>query len=100
MTCQTLLKRLDHAEARLARVSAATGGHGVEVLWRDDAARYDPHAVPDALYVNRNDPNDRTLVYDVRRDKFVNIAWGAWLETQTAALRCAAAANEPNLINV
>lgn len=81
MTCPHLLARLDEAEARLARVCLATHGHGVEALWRDEAQRYDPHGVPDALYVNRGDPYAQTLLYDVRGDCFVAVAWGDWLET-------------------
>jgi hypothetical protein len=80
MTCPLLLARLDAAEAQLARVSAASGGHGVEVLWREESARYDPHAVPDAFYVNRGDPYVTTQLYDVGRDEFVTVAWGDWLE--------------------
>lgn len=37
-------------------------------------------AVPDALYVNRGDPYIVTTIYDVRRDTFLTIAWGDWLE--------------------
>lgn len=80
MTCQNLLARLDAAEARLARVSQATNGHGVEVIWRDESARYDPQAVPDAFYINRGDPYVATLLYDVARDEYVTVAWGDWLE--------------------
>jgi len=82
MTCPHLLARLDEAEARLARVSLATHGHGVEALWRDEAARYDPHAVPDAFYVNCGDPYITTLIYDVRQDEFIATCWGDWMESQ------------------
>ncbi len=85
MTCQRLLARLDDAEKRLARFSLATSGHGVEALWRDEQMRFDPEAVPDAFYVNRGDPYIRTLLYDVRADAFIDIAWGDWLEAQEAA---------------
>jgi hypothetical protein len=82
MTCPHLLARLDEAEARLARVSLATHGHGVEALWRDESARYDPHAVPDAFYINRGDPYVATLVYDVRHDEYIAISRGDWLEME------------------
>ena len=39
-------------EARLERVSHATGGYGVEALWLDESELYDPLAGPDALYIN------------------------------------------------
>lgn len=91
MTCQSLLARLDAAEARLARVSQATHGHGVEVVWRNESARYDPRAVPDAFYVNRGDPYVATLLYDVAQDEYVTIAWGDWLE----AFERAAANDDP-----
>lgn len=81
MTCKQLLARLDAAEARLARISAESGGHGVEVLWLDESARYDPQAVPDAFYVNRGDPYVLTSLYDVRQDAFQETSWGDWLET-------------------
>lgn len=85
MTCQLLLARLDYAERRLARFSAVTGDHGVEALWLDESARSDPQGVPDAFYVNRGDPYVRTLLYDVRKDVFLDVAWGDWLEAQEAA---------------
>lgn len=87
MTCPHLLARLDEAEARLARVSAATHGHGVEALWLDEAARTDPQAVPDAFYVNRGDPYIATLIYDVRRHEYITAGWGDWLEAEEAKER-------------
>jgi hypothetical protein len=84
MTSQHLLSRLDAAEARLALTSAATCGHGVAVLWLDEARRSDPSAVPDAFYVNRGDPYTETLLYDVRRNRYLTIGWGDWLEAQEA----------------
>ena len=82
MTCPHLLAHLDEAEARLARVSLATHGHSVEALWRDESARDDPHGVPDAFYINRGDPYITTLIYEVRRDEFIAIGWGDWLEIE------------------
>jgi len=78
-------ERLEAAEARLARVSRATGGHGVEAIRLDESERSDPTAAPDALYINRGDPYVTTLLYDVRRDAFEEIAWGDWLEAAEAA---------------
>lgn len=80
MTCPHLLSRLDEAEAWLARVSAATQGHGVEVLWLNESARFNPDSVPDAFYVNRGDPYIPTMLYDVRRDEYLIVSWGHWLE--------------------
>jgi len=78
------LARVDAAEARLARVSIATGGHGVEAIWIEEADRSDPRGLPDALYVNRGNPYAPTLLYDVRRAAFVETAWGDWLEAEEA----------------
>ena len=40
--------------------------------------------VPDALYVVRFNPYDETLLYDVRRDRFLTVAWPDWFEEQEA----------------
>lgn len=81
------LARVDAAEARLERVSQATGGYGVEAIWIEESDRSDPRGLPDALYVNRGDPYIPTLLYDVRRETFLEIAWGDRLEAEEA--RCA-----------
>ena len=71
--------RLAAAEARLGRVSEATGGFGVEAIWLDDTERSDPRALPDAVYVNRGDPYVPTLIYDLGVGVFVETGWGDWL---------------------
>jgi len=76
------LARVDAAEARLERVSLATGGHGVEAIFLIEADRSGPRGLPDALYINRGDPYVPTLLYDVRRDAFLETAWGDWLEAE------------------
>lgn len=82
MTCSHLLARLDAAEARLSRISEAFDAHGVAFIWRNKADRFDPYAVPDALYVNYGDPYIRTLLFD---GEYVVTAWGDWLEAHEAA---------------
>ena len=39
-------------------------------------------AEPDALYVTRFNPYDETLLYDVRRCRFLTISWPDWFEAQ------------------
>ena len=76
------LDRVRAAQAKLEKISDATGGHGVEPLWLDEAERWRWDALPDALYVNRGDPYTRTQLYDTRTDTFHDIAWGDWLAAQ------------------
>jgi len=72
------------AEARLERVSRATGGYGVEAIWLEKRDRSDPRGLPDALYINRGDPYTPTLLYDLRRESFLTTSWGDWLEDEEA----------------
>jgi len=76
--------RLEAAEARLARLSFAIGGHGVGAIWIEEAERCAPYSLPDALYLDRGDPYAPTLLYDRRRGAFIEIAWGDWLEAEEA----------------
>jgi hypothetical protein len=78
------LARVRAAQAKLEKISDATGGHGVEPLWLDEAERWRWDALPDALYVNRGDPHRQTQLYDTRKDTFHDIAWGDWLAAQHA----------------
>jgi hypothetical protein len=79
------LVRVRAAQAKLEKISDATGGHGVEPLWLDEAERWRWDALPDALYVNRGDPYTKTQLYDTRADAFLDIAWGDWLAAQQAS---------------
>jgi hypothetical protein len=85
MTHHDQLERLAQVEAHLAEISARTGGHGVEALWLDEAARSNPRALPDALYVNRGDTYAATTLYDVAEGEYLATSWGDWLERAEAA---------------
>ncbi len=78
------LARMRAAQAKLEKISDATGGHGAEPLWLDEGERWRWDALPDALYVNRGDPYTETQLYDTRADAFHDIGWGDWLEQQQA----------------
>lgn len=80
MTCQALLSRLDAAEARLALAAAADNRFGVAELWFDQEQRRNPEAIPDALYVDTGDPFSDTLLYDIRRNRFLTMPWANWYE--------------------
>ena len=74
------LARVDAAERRLAAISEEHAGFGVEALFVDESDRSIPPGIADALYVNRGDPYVRTRLYDAAEDRFLDIAWGDWLE--------------------
>ncbi len=83
MTRQHLLSCLAAAEVRLAFTAAANGGHGVRTL-RLGETHHCPDEAPDALCADPGDPYTETLLYDVRRRRFLTVAWGDWLEAQEA----------------
>lgn len=78
------LLRLKAAEARLSHACAATNGLYVTHLFMDESRRKKSGAMPDAIYVSYFNPYDETLLYDVRCDRFLTIAWPDWLEAQDA----------------
>lgn len=78
--------RLKAAKLRLAYTCAATRGLYVGRSFLDEADRDEPGAVPDALYVTRFNPYDATLLYDVRRGRFLTMAWTDWLEERLKEL--------------
>ncbi|MDP2620282.1 MAG: hypothetical protein Q8P46_08905 [Hyphomicrobiales bacterium] len=77
--------RLMAAELRLAYACAATRGLYIGTLFLDEARGEEAGAAPDALYVTRFNPYDATLLYDVRRCRFLTISWPDWYEAQGAA---------------
>ena len=81
------LARVDAADRRLAAISDERAGFGVEALFVDESDHNVPPGIPDALYVNRGDPYVRTRLYDAAEDRFLDIAWGDWLEAAEAHRR-------------
>jgi hypothetical protein len=77
--------RLKVAELRLAYSCAATRGLYIGTVFLDGAKGGGDDAEPDALYVTRFNPYDETLLYDVRRCRFLTISWPDWYEAQGAA---------------
>ena len=84
MTCGARPERVKAAELRLAFTRAATFGLYVTHFFIDESRRDKSGAMPDAIYVSYFTTSDATLLYDVRRDCFLTIAWPDWLKAQDA----------------
>jgi hypothetical protein len=84
MTICINLARVKAAELRLAFTCAATCGLYVTHFFIDESRHDKSGAMPDAIYVSYFTTYDETLLYDVRRDCFLTIAWPDWVEAQDA----------------
>lgn len=75
--------RLIAAELRLAFVCAAKPEClYIDMVFLDQGRVGDAVAEPDALYVTRINPYEPTLLYDVRRCRFLEAVWPHWFDMQ------------------